>query len=190
MEHVQHFSSPLSVSFKHSGFYPEQEQRQPRNFDSLGLIPKHSSLTFPSSLDKVTRNTAHPPPALGPSLLTFGPFQRQAAEGKESSLVPPTPSILYLGPGLIFKPTKCQKVTHQAYLSCHSSPESPSPRPSHPQTNRIPPLTTTLNPNKCLSSEGSTPPCRAPTRASCAPFRSRSIHDWIFWPGRGEEPSP
>lgn len=43
------------------------------------------------------------------------------------------------GPRTYFKPTKRQKVTHQAYLSCHSSPESPSPCPCHSQTNRLPP---------------------------------------------------
>lgn len=152
-------SGPWSVSSNHSGFFREQEQRQAQALgdteaDSKTYQPGNPS--FPSRPVKVTQV----PAASSPGTMTQSP-------DSQPSLIPLP--ILYLGPGLIFKPTKHQKVTHQAYLSCHSSPESPSPRPRHSQTNRIPPPTT--NPNKQLSSRSSTSCAEPPNHPRCAQSR-------------------
>lgn len=114
VEHVQRVSSPLSVSSKHSGFYPEQKQRQPRNLNSLGLIPKHASLTFPSSLDKVTRITAAPPPALGPSLLTLGPLSKSG--GGKQRVLPDPPVNPVSGPRTYFQTNQVSE-SHTSGLS-------------------------------------------------------------------------
>ena len=137
---VQHVQVPLSVSTKESDFFPEQKQRQAQKLIVAGADSKThqpGNPAFCSSLGKVT--AAQPPLSSGTKTQSPDSWtpQSQKAESKWPSLI--LLSILYLGSGLIFKPTKRQKVTHQAYLSCHSSPESPSPCPCHSQTNRLPP---------------------------------------------------
>ena len=82
------FTALLSVSSKHSAFFPQQEQRQnPRNFESLGLIPERTGLghpTFPCSLAKVTCGTAPPPSSIrtqSPDSWALFKVRRQKANG-------------------------------------------------------------------------------------------------------------
>lgn len=130
----------LSASSEHSGFFPGQEQRQAQKIrvtvaDSKMHQPGH--LTFPCGLAKVPCGTAPPSSSIrtqSPDPRALFKVRRRKGNGPLRS---PCQSCIW-AQDLFPNQPSVRKVTHQAYLSCHSSPESPSPRPCHSQTNRLP----------------------------------------------------
>lgn len=120
--------SPLSLS---SGLLPRTGVKASSEIQPLGLIPKHTSLgTRPSPKPgQGDRWHSQSPPALGPSLLTLGPFPKTESR---KLMAPSDPTVNPVsGPRTYFQTNRASE-SHTSGLSLLPLiSKSPTPHPRH-----------------------------------------------------------